>query len=907
MKERVTFAPLALGLLVGVSVAVGGTPAAHAGEVSNPLSIASTQQDDVLRATLDNGLRVVIVRDTLAPVVTTQITYLAGSYEAPQGFPGTAHALEHMMFRGSKGMTGAQLNEMTGKMGAENNAFTTDDATQYYFTAPAQYLDMLLHIEAIRMRGAELTDKEWDLEKGAIEQEVSGDISDPEFLADMQAEKILYGGTAYAEDALGSRPSFDKTTGAILRKFYDQWYVPNNAILVIAGDIDPQATLAKVKQLFGPIASGQLPERAPVKLESFKQQTIAKTTPNATGSVQYLFRMPGQQSKDFAAMEVLMDALNNDRSKLRELAAQGKVLGAKTDWEPYVHGGIGSIQVQIPKGGDSRRAQEYLDDVINDVRTRGVPADLVEAEKRNTRVGLEFNRNSTNSLASMWSQALAWRGLNSPQEGLNQVLAVTPADVERVAREYLNPNQRVTLVLTPSRNGKRPPDSQGFGGTEEFSGDDKLNTPLPGWAIRALARRVMPHWTLDPVRMTLPNGITLIVQPTNVSKTVTVVGDIDHDDQLQEPAGQEGVGSLLGSLFDYGTTALDREEFHKALDAIAANELSGSQFLISVPSEYFDRGVELLADNELHPALPQSAFVVQQKDLARELAGEMQTPSYKWSRALYKDLYPVGDPALRHPTPATVDKLTLADVEAYFKQAYRPDMTTMVVVGDVTPEQAKAVVEKYFGAWKATGPKPNVIPTPVPLNSAGYVVVHDPYASQDSVLMGQTLALNLHNPDHYALQLANDVLGGNGFASRLMEDIRVNHGFAYGAGSGMQFERSRSMFVVQYSSDSDKVAPVDALIRKDLAKMRDTPVSEAELDNARQYEIRSIPLQVSSVGGIAQSLLDWSKNGEPLNEPMVAAKYYLTLTARQVQDAFKKYIEPTNLVQAVEGPAPNRH
>src|SRR5690348_17099223 len=112
---------------------------------------ATANRNNVTRATLDNGLRVVIVRDTLSAMVTTQITYLAGGYETPRGYPGTAHALEHMMFRDAKGLTGAQLNEMTGKMGGDNNAFTTADATQYYFVAPAQYLDILLHIESTRI------------------------------------------------------------------------------------------------------------------------------------------------------------------------------------------------------------------------------------------------------------------------------------------------------------------------------------------------------------------------------------------------------------------------------------------------------------------------------------------------------------------------------------------------------------------------------------------------------------------------------------------------------------------------------------------------------------------------------------------------------------------------------------
>ncbi|MBS0431901.1 MAG: insulinase family protein [Proteobacteria bacterium] len=894
--------PIAFGILLACT-AVGGTPAmAMAADAP-----AATQSDNVLRATLDNGLRVVIVRDTLAPMVTTQITYLAGSYEAPEGYPGTAHALEHMMFRDSKGMSGAQLNEMTGKMGGDNNAFTTNDATQYYFVAPAQYLDILLHIESSRMRGAMLTDKDWDLEKGAIEQEVSRDISDPGYLAFMQAERLLYAGTGYAEDALGTRPSFDKTTGATLRKFYDAWYQPNNAILVIVGDVDPQATLAKVKDLFASIPKGNVPARASVDLHAFKAQTIESSTPDPTGTVMFLYRAPGQETKDAAAAQILMDVLNNPRSGVSELAAQGKVLSAGAGTQPFSRGGIGMVQAGFPKGGDSRQAQAYLDGALADLLKNGVPAELVEAAKKSELAQFEFNKNSAVSQASAWSQALAWQGLNSPAEAEQQIRGVTVDDVDRVAREYLKPDQRVTVVLTPSENGKRPPDSSGFGGTESFGGNDKLDAPLPGWAAQALGKLEMPHWTLAPTSMKLDNGITLIVQPESVSKTVTVVGHIDHDDHLQEPQGKDGVGQLLGALFDYGTTSLDRNAFHKALDEIAANETGGSDFSLAVPSEDFDRGMQLLADNELHPALPQEAFAVQQQTLSRTLAGELQSPDYKMMRALKQGLLPKGDPGLREATPATVGKLVLQDAKDYHATTYRPDLTTVVVVGHVTPEQAKSVVQKYFGAWKASGPKPDVIPKPVPLNPPSYTVVANPFASQDQVMMGQSLDLNLHNPDRYALELGNDVLGGNGFASRLMVDIRVKHGYAYGAGSGMQFDRSRSLFFVRYGSDPGKVAPVDALVQENLKAMQDTLVTKPELDNARQYEIRSIPVSVSSVDRIARQLLNWSYKGEPLDQPMVAAKYYLSLTPEEVRDAYRKYLRPANMAQVVQGPTPPKH
>lgn len=898
------FKTLAWSIVLGMGLAIASVPVLADAPVA---SKAVASDNNVLHATLDNGLRVVIVRETLSPMVTTQITYLAGGYQTPAGLPGTAHALEHMMFRDSKGMTGAQLNEMTGKMGADNNAFTTNDATQYYFVAPSNYLDLLLHIESTRMNGALLTQQEWERERGAIEQEVSRDISEPEFLAFQKAERILYAGTGYEEDPLGTRPSFGKTTAVDLQKFYQDWYTPNNALLVIVGDVDPQQTLSKVKQLFDHIPKRTQPEHVPVKLQPVKPETIASTTPRGTGAVQFMYRMPGMMDKDNAAAQVLLDVLTNARSSLSALAVQGKVLSTSAQLQPFSYGGVGVIEVAFPKGGDAKKAQADLEGVIDDLLQHGAPADLVEASKRSEIAQAEFNKNSAVTLASAWSQAIAWMGLNSPEEAEEQIRNVTVDDVNRIARQYLKSSERVTVVLTPDENGKRPPDSAGFGGSESFNSNDKLDGPLPEWAEQKLSKLEMPRWTLAPVEMKLDNGIRLIVQPASISKTVTVMGHIDNNPKLQEPTGKDGAARLLGALFDYGSTTLDRDAFHKALDDISATENGGTDFGVAALSNQFDRAMQLLADNELHPALPKDGFDVQQQTLARALAGEIQSPQYKMMKALRAGLLPSGDPDLRLPTPESIGALTLQDVKDYHAKTYRPDLTTIVVVGDVTPEQAKATVQRYFGEWKAEGPKPDVISKPVPVNPNGYVVIDNPYASQDQVLMGQMLELTMHNPDRYALQLGNNVLGGNGFASRLMTDIRVKHGYAYGAGSGIRFDRSRSIFFVQYGSDPDKVAPVNALIRQNLVDMQTTPIKQSELDNARQYEIRSIPVGVSSISSIARSLLDWAWHDEPLNQPMVAAKHYLTLTPAQVQAAFKKYLKPENLMKVVQGPPPAKH
>jgi zinc protease len=228
----------------------------------------------VTSATLKNGLRVVVVQNSLAPVVTTQVNYLVGSNEAPPGFPGMAHAQEHMMFRGNPGLSADQLASIMAAMGGEFNAYTQKTVTQYVFTVAVKDLETALHVEALRMRGVLDKQQQWIEERGAIEQEVAEDLSDPEYLLDVQLSEKLFEGTPYSQDSLGTKASFNKTTGAMLKKFYDDWYAPNNAVLIIVGEVDPEQTLAMVRRLFEPIPSRPLPSRAPVVLRPLKPATI---------------------------------------------------------------------------------------------------------------------------------------------------------------------------------------------------------------------------------------------------------------------------------------------------------------------------------------------------------------------------------------------------------------------------------------------------------------------------------------------------------------------------------------------------------------------------------------------------------------------------------------------------------
>jgi zinc protease len=303
--------------------------------------------DQPLRATLANGLRVIIVRNTLAPVVATSVNYLVGADETPAGFPGMAHAQEHMMFRGSPGLSADQLANISHTMGGSFNADTQQTVTQYYFTVPSEDLDVALNIEALRMRDVLDRAADWDHERGAIDQEVAQDLSNPQYTLFTTLRSALFSGTPYAHDGLGSRPSFARTSAAMLKAFHDRWYAPNNAILVVVGDLDPGATLARITELFGPIKSRPLPARASehFRLQPVRAQSLELATDLPYGMQVTALRMPGLDSPDYPALEVLADVLSSQRGALYELVPQGKALAASFSFDPLPHAAIGSATV----------------------------------------------------------------------------------------------------------------------------------------------------------------------------------------------------------------------------------------------------------------------------------------------------------------------------------------------------------------------------------------------------------------------------------------------------------------------------------------------------------------------------------------------------------------------------------
>jgi zinc protease len=865
---------------------------------------AGVAPPDVARATLSNGLQVIAVRQPLAPVVTTVVVYKVGAEEDPAGMPGMAHAQEHMLFRGSLGLSAEQLGEISAAMGGDSDAFTEAADTQYYYTVPAEDLDVVLHLEASRM--ADVTDAaaDWANERGAIEQEVARDRSDPEYVVTAAARAAMFAGTPDADDGLGTKASFDAMTADQIKRFYQTWYGPDDAVLVAAGDLDPRATIAQVRRLFSSIPRRMhppLPSSSP-PAPAGAEITLQGDQPHPNVFVAY--RMPGFDSPDYAAGVVLSDVLSDDRSDLHWFPPNwANGVGFWSDTFPA--GGMGFAAASIPAGAQADRMVKVLKNNIDDYITDGFPKRDVEAAKRRALVRLESDRGSIPDLALAWARAVAVLGEQTPDEEIAQIQKVTVDDVDRVAGQYLKSDDAIVGTLLASPAGTVAANSAPVKSSESVLPVVARTAPsLPDWANPAIAMTA-PRSGLAPVDQVLPNGLRLIVQPEAAADTVAVRGFVAGNPALETPPGKDGVEQLLAEIFAEGPADVVDEDWMAELDGTGADLTAGRAMSIDMLASDFDHGIQLLADNELHPNITPAFFNRRRDEIASAVADDLAGPDAQAQNSTLEGLFPLGDPERRVPTKDSIGGLSFADVDDYYTRAFRPDLTTIVIVGDVTPAAARATVVKYFGAWTAQPPRPVMALPGVPPNAAATTVVPALGHVQDDVSLEELVGVGRSDPDYYPLQLADHVLAGGDDATWLFRDVRQDAGLAYSIDSTfVAADGGRSIFSIEYGCDPANVSKAKDIVLRDLRELQSRRLAADDMRRAKLLLLRRVPLGEQSEQRIADGLLARAVAGIPLDEPVRAARRYLAIKPEQVRRAFARWIRPDGFVEVVEGPPP---
>jgi len=859
--------------------------------------------------TLANGLRVVVLEDHAAPVAQVAMWYRFGSNDETPGKTGLAHGLEHMMFRGTPSLSSAGLDDLGARLGGLFNANTTNEYTHYYFVVPADRLDLMIHVEADRMQNLKLTEKDWATEKQAVLQEYDQDYSQPIIKLLFSVNAAVYPGTPYGGSALGARADIVASTAADLRRYYAQWYAPNNATLVVTGDVHAADVFASASRWFGTIPRKTLPVPVfPAATATTSHTPIAVSAEFPFQLLDLAYALPGDNPATevpLAQAEIATIALQNERGPLRAaLVDSGLTLGYFIVPMSDRHASIGHAIFLVAPGHTADEVRAAYDKTFASIIASGVDPEYVAAAKRAAINSLTYARDSITGLGNAIGSGYVFPGDTDPAKAPAIFNAVTVDQVNAALKTYFT-QPAVTGTLTPTTTdpskAKAPSDLSG-GIADNFTGRVPSGPIVQApWVQAGIGKPLALNSTVKPHEFILPNGLRLLVQEVHSNPTVFINGFVRGFDQA-DPDGKDGLGSLTSALLGYGSAKYDFAAQRKLGDDLSAQLAFGQTFSAHGFAKDTGALVDALADALQHPLFPENRFALVKAQTNAAVLRRPLDPGYRSERAFAEALYPAGDPALREESTTSIASITLDDVKAYHAQWYRPDLTTVVVVGDVDASTVKATIENAFGGWTATGPKPDPTLPPLPLPSPVAKFVESK-ANDDSVQLGTT-ALAIGNPDRTAFVLMNAVLGNGGFDSRLMDEARQKRGLVYGISSRLNAGQTRGIWTVSFRSVPSKTNAALAVVKHEMRRMQTEPVPASELNRQKTRIAASAAIAEESTGTIVSDIVTIARDRLPLD-------YYATLGARQravtsadVLRVAKQYLHPDNLVEVVTGPKP---
>jgi zinc protease len=888
-----------LALALALSPLAGAAQTATAGPPTAGPPTATSQSTST--RTLANGLKIVVVEDHAAAVVQTAMWYRFGSLDETPGKTGLAHALEHMMFRGTKDLSGGGLTDIGARLGAEVNANTSEDYTHFYFVMPADRLDLAIHIEADRMRGLLLKQSDWDLERGAVLSEIDGDNSQPvgKLLRDVRA--AAYRGSPYALTALGERADVVRATAADLRHYYDEWYHPNNATLVVTGDVRPDDVFASAQRWFGSIPAQTVPARRALPAPAAgAAPTLRETADFPYTVVDLAYRIPGDLGTEAPATQLIDDIMSRERSTFYKALVESKLtLGYNAFADTALNAGIFHVVLFLSPGTKPDDARRAFETTLNQMRDGGVDASLLDAAKISVARQAVYARDAISGLGDRYGYALGVTG-HDPAVDDARFAAVDAPAIDRALRTYFSAPAAVGILTPRAANARNGSTGPGSVASDNFS-QRAPSGPivLAPWARAGIAKPVTITSRVKPQTFTLSNGLRLYVQPIPANPTVFVDGTIELSPAF-DPPGKTGTGALASSLLSYGSEKYDFEAQRRIADELGADLSWGSSFSAHGLSSDLDRMLDVLADGEQHPQFLDRYIELVRSQNRASVAQRDANPDARAEIAFARALYAPGDPTLRQPTVASLDAITRADITAYAAHYFRPDRTTLVVAGAVEPDAVRAAVERAFGGWRNDGPRPEIRLPAIPPTRSSLVAIP---AQRDSVSvrMGQA-AIARTNPDFYAYNLVNAVLGSGGtFDTRLMHEIRDRRGLVYGVSSALLVTRERGVFEIELSAAPTKVNAAITGAKAEVARVTREPISADEWNRARTKLLASTIVGEESSATIVARCENIAINRLPVDYYATVATRYGNVTPADGLRVAKRYLHPS-FAEVVVGP-----
>ncbi len=945
----------AAGLAAAASVAGGGLPRAAAAPAPGedpgaPPAIVRDAKTGVCEASLPNGLKILVLEKPGVPVVSHWVWYRVGAVDERPGETGLAHYLEHVMFKGTRAIHKGDIDLVTFRGGGANNAYTYNDFTAYFFNFEASRWRLALEIEADRMRNCAFVPKEFEAERGAVLNEMHAAHDSPGGRLDEEVEAAGFVVHPYHHPVIGWQQEVEGVPRSTVIGFYDRHYMPNNAVLVVAGAVKAEEVVAAAAEAFRGVEPGPAPSPVPeVEPPQRGEKRVVVVEETDTPRVEAAWHTCRVGEDDDYALDVLSSVLGGGKSSrlVQRLVERDRTCTDVSCWnETRKYPGRFKVWADGQQGADPRSIEAAIHDEVARM-VAGGPTEAEMAKARNNLLARElFGRETAAGTAERLGMlecgsVAGWRIF---AEWPDRISKVTAAEVKAVASKYLVPRNRtvgwsvseeqeglgVPQVpdLAPPEPG--PPDGNGEIGPPESPPEAPPPAEPPAMARKAAPPEepdarptfrggrdrapdlAVPGGPAGAVRLSprverFSNGLTVLLQRHGTLPVLAF--------HLYVPAGQTveakpGLAYLAGDLLDEGAGDRTATQIAETLDALGASLATGSTGA-HARCLAKDAGVvlDLLADAVLRPRFEEAEVEKVRATHLSGIAAEDDDPETVGRKAFLKAIY--GDhPYGRLPSgdAESVKGLTREGVVAHHRRWFVPDRAILSVAGDFDPDAMLAEVRKRLGGWRPGGGDPPPLPEVKPLAEGVRIDCPMEGKTQSNVTMGN-VAIRRSDPDYAAVLVLDHILGtGPGFTYRLAKDLRDEQGLAYsvyGVASPSAAEEPGTFtgFIACLGDDLPRALEgMEGHIRR----IREEPVSEQELADARSYLVGSLVFRYETSEQVAGALVQMQRFGLGLDYAEKFPAMVAAVTREDVLRVAKKHLHPGRMAVVVSGYTGNR-
>jgi len=841
-------------------------------------SLASGQRLKVEKYKLSNGLTVILHEDHARPVVAVNIWYKVGSKDEPDRKSGFAHLFEHLMFMGTKRVPSSQFDILMETHGGSNNASTTEDRTNYYETGPSNLLPLLLWLEADRLEdlAKEMNQQKLDLQRDVVKNEIRQGVDNaPYGQAYDSIPKLLFPkGHPYSWSVGGSMADLDNAAVADVQGFFNTYYIPNNASLVVAGDFDPTATKSMIAKLFGTLPKGkEVPRRSvpPLRLRGSMIKTMQDKVQAARTIM--VWHSPAAYQPGDVEMRLAGSLLSGGfTSRLYQaLVVQRQLATDVAAYQyPMLLGSTFTIEATARSGVSLPKLEQAIDAALISFRQRGPTQDELDRQLAQVSFNAVNRLQSLEQRADQLNEYEFYFGKpNSFEHERNLFLAATRDSIRTYAAQTLNPHRRLVLRVVPGEKpdgsvAKKPPLAM-----DELS----LDQGEPQSNPRDSQPKIGP---LKPFKFPLPaqfklaNGVPVYYWHKPSLPLMTLSIRLKRG-AAQDPPAKAGLAELTADMLDEGAGSRDAAALTNDLELLGAQlgtgaDYEGTTLSLTSLEQKFEPALRLLSDVVTKPKLAVEDWQRIKGLHLESLAQEDDDPSTVARKIASHEFFGPAHPYSR-PVDGSVKSvaaISLADVKAAYKGTVVPSGAAIYVSGSLSADKLKSLLNARLGRW-SSNVTPADSPMPRPRTTGQRLLIVDRPGAVQTVIRILMPTEAFSSPNRHALTELGVAMGGT-FTSRINRNLREDKGYTYGANLSYAFSKPVSYLVAATSVRSDVTGASLKEILGEIQKVRDGDLTEDEASKARNTVRMDLVSSVSTIQGLVATAIAHVENGIPIQQ-----------------------------------------